>query len=167
MHQISVAAPSFLTTGPISEGILQVTLPPQYTSGEATPSHPIFKEEEEIVDVSDSKDDYKVFNQSLSPEILIGDLGQPLSAQVSHNQEAINIPDTMGIQRKPRLTLQELLESQPGGNALRMATQTRLPTPPPTQPLRSDLADHMRKREQKGKKVVERGKTHPSKEVEL
>ena len=118
MHQISVVALSFLTTGPILEGVLQVTLPLQYTSGEAAPFHPIIKEEEEeekeeeeIVDVSNSEDDHEVFNQPLSPEIPIGDLDQPLPAQVSHHQEVTNILDTMGIQRKSMSTLQELLKS--------------------------------------------------------
>ena len=72
----------------------------------------------------------------------------------------------MGIQHKPRSTLQKLLESQPGGNALRKAALTKLPTLPPTQPLRSDPVDHKRKREQKGKEVVEVSKDHPSQEVE-
>ena len=72
----------------------------------------------------------------------------------------------MGIQHKPRSTLQKLLESQPGANALRKAAQTKLPTLPPTQPLRSDPVDHKRKREQKGKEVVEVSKDHPSQEVE-
>ena len=110
MHQISVAASGFLTTGSIPEGVLQVTLPPQYTSGEATPSHLVIKEEE-IVNVSDSEDDYKVFNQPLSPKISIGDLGHLLPAQTSYHQEVTNMPDAMGIQRKLRPTLQELLES--------------------------------------------------------
>ena len=35
----------------------------------------------------------------------------------------------MGIQHKLRSTLQELLKSQPGGNALGKVAQTRLPTP--------------------------------------
>ena len=48
-------------------------------------------------------------------------------------------PEDMGIQHKPRSTLQELLESQPGENAPGMAAQTRLPTPPPPHP--SNLSD--------------------------
>ena len=71
----------------------------------------------------------------------------------------------MGIQRKARSTLQELLESQAGGNTPRNAAQTRLPTLPPNQPLRFDPANHKRKMEQKGKEVVEVGKSHPSQEV--
>ena len=62
--------------------------------------------------------------------------------------------------------LQELLESQLGRDAPDKATQTKLPTPPPTQTLRADLADHKRKREEKGKEVAEIGRTLPSHEVE-
>ena len=68
----------------------------------------------------------------------------------------------MGIQHKQRSTLKELLESQPGENVPGKVPQTRLPTPPLAQPLRLELADLKRKREQKGNKVVEGGKTHPS-----
>ena len=68
----------------------------------------------------------------------------------------------MGIQRKPMSTLQELLESQPEGNALRKVAQSKLPTPPPIELLRPNLIDHKRKMEQKGKEVVETGKCHPS-----
>ena len=47
LHQISVAVPGFLTTKPIPEGVPLATLQLQYTSGEATSSHLIIKEEEE------------------------------------------------------------------------------------------------------------------------
>lgn len=63
----------------------------------------------------DSKDEFEVFNLPLSLEASIDDLSPPFTAQSSHNQEAIEISDDIGIQRKPRATLQELLESQPEG----------------------------------------------------
>ena len=72
----------------------------------------------------------------------------------------------MGIQRKQRSTLQELLESQPRGHTPRKVAQSKLPTSPPTQSLRVDLVDHKRKREENGKEVVEAGRTHPSQEIE-
>ena len=56
----------------------------------------------------------------------------------------------MGIQRKPRFTLQELLESQPGGNVPGKAAQTRLLTLPPTQPLRLEPADLKKKKGAEG-----------------
>jgi len=92
LHQIRVAAPGFLTTDLIPEGVLEVTLPPQYTTGEATPSHPAIKEEEEkeeeeeVVDFSDSEDNFKVFNRPQSPEVLIGDFSYLPSAEVSQTQ---------------------------------------------------------------------------------
>ena len=60
----------------------KVTFPFQHTPGEATSSQPSNKEEDEeegrqkeVVDVSDSDDLYKFFNQPLSLETSTGDLG--------------------------------------------------------------------------------------------
>ena len=116
LHRINVATPGFLiiglvpkgtlTTTPIPEGIPKVALPPQHTIEEATSSHlAITKEEEkeeEMVEVSDSEDEFEVFNQPLSPEASTGDLDHPFTS----------ILDEKGIQHKPRSILQELLESQ-------------------------------------------------------
>ena len=87
LHQISVAALGFLTIDPILRGVLKVTLPPQYTTREATSSHPAIKEEEEeeIVDVSNFEDDFEVFNLLSSSESPIGDLSPLPLAQVSHS----------------------------------------------------------------------------------
>ena len=74
MHQISVAVPGFLTIDPILKGIPKVTPQLQYTTEEATSSHPAIKEEEEeerkeeeekeeeVVEVSDSEDELAIFN---------------------------------------------------------------------------------------------------------
>ena len=51
------------------------------------------QEEEGFVDLTESTDDFEVFNQPSPPK---------------------NVPEEMGIQRKPQRSLQELLESQPG-----------------------------------------------------
>ena len=67
----------------------------------------------------------------------------------------------MGIRKKPRSTLQELLESKLGRDAPTKALLTRLLTPSRTQPLRANPADQKRKREDKGKKVTEGGKNQP------
>ena len=142
LHRISVAVPSLLTTGsilegifttdPIPEGIPKVALSFQHAAEEeATSSQPLTKGEEGIVEVSNSKDDFEVFNQPSLPEIPFGDLGHPLPAQTSQAQRDFPLPKDMGIQRKPRSTLQKLLESQPGGKAPGKVTQTRLPTPLP------------------------------------
>lgn len=49
---------------------------------------------------------------------------------------------------------------------LERVAQNKPPTPPSTQGQCPDLTDHKRKREQKGKEVMEGGKDHLSKDVE-
>jgi len=57
-----------LTIEPIPEGIPKVALPFQRVAEEeATPSQPTIEEGEEVVEVSDSEDDFEVFNRPLSP----------------------------------------------------------------------------------------------------
>ena len=58
------------------------------------------------------------------------------------------------------------MESQPGRDAPEKAAQTKLPTPPPIQPLWVDPVDHKRKREENGKEVAKIGRAHPFYEVE-
>ena len=86
------------------------------------------------MEVFNSKDKFDIFNEIFSPETFPGDLGSPSSTQPDPFQESTDMSVDMGIQRKQRSTLQKLLESQPGKDALGKAPQTRLPTPPPTQP---------------------------------
>ena len=133
LQRISVVTPGFLITGPISEGTLatglilegipKVSLPPQHTAEEGTSFHlAITKEEEEreeVVEVSNFEDEFNVFNQILSSKALPSDLSSASSAQFNFHQEEVNTSDEMGIQRKQRSTLQELLESQPRGHAPR------------------------------------------------
>ena len=114
-----IKAEGTFTTNPIPEGIPKVALPPQYKVEKATSSHPATtkEEEEEIVEVSDSEDKFDVFNQPLSSKASTGDLRLPFPSQSSHHRGFIFMLDDMGIQRKQRSTLQELLESQPGRDA--------------------------------------------------
>ena len=69
----------------------------------------------------------------------------------------------------------ELIKDQPGRGALGKSTQPKLPPPPPKSPLpppqpslpsRPEPADPKRKREQKGKDVVETGRSRPTCEDE-
>ena len=63
----------------------------------ATSSHPAYteeEEEEEVVGVSDSEDEFEVFNQALSPETSTFDLGHP-SFNLGHPFTLII--DEMGI----------------------------------------------------------------------
>ena len=124
-----------LATKPIPEGIPKVASPPQQTTGVATSSHLTNTKEEEVVEVSDSEDEFEVFNQALYPETLTPDLGHP-SFDLGHPFTLII--DKMGIQRKPRFNLLDLIKSQPGMDALRKATLTKPPTPPHV-PCPSDL----------------------------
>ena len=88
-----------------------------------------------MVEVVDSEDEFEVFNQALSPETSVPNLGPPFSP----------IIDEMGIQRKPRSSPLDLIESQPRRDALGKATHTKPPTPPPALP--SQTADLKKKRE--------------------
>ena len=106
------------------------------------------------MDLTLTIDDYEVFNQS-SP--------------------SPNIPEDMGIQRKPQRSLQELLESQPGRGEAGKPAQPKLPSPPPKSPLhapqppppsRTEKPDSKRGRKPKGKEVIEIRRPHPSIEEE-
>ena len=84
LHQISVVVLGFLTVDPIPEGIPKIALTSQRViKKEATSSQSSTKEEEGIVEVSNSKDDFEVFNQPLSPETPSGYLDHPPLAQAS------------------------------------------------------------------------------------
>ena len=79
LQQIDVVVPSFLNPGPGLRSVLKVEPIFQYkVEDAATPSQPATTEEEEkeergVVEVSDSKDNFKVFNQPQSPEEFTGD----------------------------------------------------------------------------------------------
>ena len=112
------------------------------------------EEEEGFVDLTESTDEFEVFNQPSPPK---------------------NMSEEMGIQRKPQRSLQELLESQPGRGEAEKYSQPKLPPPPPRSPLRTpqpilasrtEQVDPKKRREQKGKEVMEIGRPHPSNEEE-
>ena len=113
LHQISVAALGFLTINLILGGVLEVILPPHYTTREAIFSHLAIKEEkeEEIVDILDSEYDFEVFNLLSSSESPVGDLSLLPLAQVSHSQEDPTISDAMAIQHGTKSSLWDLIES--------------------------------------------------------
>ena len=82
----------------------------------------------------------------------------------------------MSIQRKAKKGLMELIESQPGKDVPAKSTQPKLPPPPPKSPFlppqpslpsRPEPVDPKRKREQKGKDVVEAGKSRSVHEDEI
>ena len=106
------------------------------------------------MDLTLSTDDYEVFDQ-LSP--------------------SQNVPEDMGIQRKPQHNLQELLESQPGRGEAGKPTQPKLPPPPPKSPPRAsqppppsriEQTNPKRRKESKGKEAMEPGRPRSSSEEE-
>ena len=106
------------------------------------------------MDLTSATDDYEVFNQSSSSP---------------------NTLEDMSIQRKPQRSLQELLESQLGKGEAGKSAQPKLPPPPPKSPLRApqpppssktEQPNPKRRREPKGKEVIEIGRTRPSSEEE-
>ena len=167
LHRISVAYEGFV----VPQGVPLPVYPqraedlPVASLAEVAPSSPLtsqVEEEEEaergegsFVDPSSATDDYEIFNSPI-----------PLP----------NIPEDMGIQRKPQRSLQELLESQPGRGEVGRSTQPKLPPPPPKSPPRAprpappprvEQPDPKRRREPKGKEIVETGRTRSSSEEEI
>ena len=124
-------------------------------------SSPVLQEEEEgkeeqgeqgFVNLTEFVDEFEVFNQPPSPK---------------------SLPEEMGIQRKPQKSLLELIENQLGNGGPGKSAQPKLPppppkspphAPPPTLPSRVEQVDPKRRREQKGKDVVETRRLHPTSE---
>ena len=132
---------------------------------EATPSQPAIKEEEQMVEVLDSKENFEVFNQPQSLEIPAGDFSHLPPTQVSNLQETSSVPNAMVLQHKTKTSLLDLLEFHAGGNVPKTVIQTKPSTLPFTQIPQLDLADKKRKRDQKGKEAVEKGKGLPTREA--
>ena len=163
LHRINVAALGFLIFDLILEGILTTTsILKGVSKVKASTYHPINKEkkeekekeEGEVFEVSNSKNKFEVFNQPLSP------------VKESHAQEASPILDNMGIQQKSRTCLLDVMESASRSKVPEKNAQAKLPPPPPTQPLRVDLAGHKRKRDQRNQDLREGGKGPLPKDVE-
>ena len=125
LHYISVAYEGFV----VPEGIplpkyspLSQPLPVATLATGVTSLPPILQveekeeakqEEEGFMDLTESTDDFEVFNQLSPPK---------------------NVPEEMGIQRKPQRSLQELLENQSGKGEVGKPSQPKLPPPPPKSP---------------------------------
>ena len=83
LHLINVVMPSFLNPGSRPQGVLKVEPILQYKAeDEATPSQPTVKgeEEEKVVKVLDSEDNFEVFNRPESPEASTSDFSHLPSA---------------------------------------------------------------------------------------
>ena len=123
---------------PIPEGIPKVgASSSQQFTGIATSSCTRNLEEEEVVEVTDSEDEFEVLNKDLSPETSVTNLSPHFSP----------IIDEMGNQRKPKSSLLEWIENQSGRDAPGKTIRSKSPTPPPTLPP-PQPANLKRKREQ-------------------
>ena len=124
LHRINVAYEGFVvlegvplpTSTPFTQPLPVTTL----SAGVPSPS-PILQGGEEqrekgFVDLTESTNEFEVFNQPSSPK---------------------NLLDKMGIQRKPQKSLLELIENQPGKGEPGKSTQSRLPPPLPRSPPRA------------------------------
>ena len=101
LHRISVAYEGFVVpegilipeSKPFTQPLLVATLLAGISSPLPVPQEEEEREEEDFVDLTDSLDEFEVFNQPSSPK---------------------SLPKEMGIQRKPQKSLMELIEDQPG-----------------------------------------------------
>ena len=119
-----------------------------------------------MVDVSDSEDDFEVFNQPQSPEEFTNDFSHLPPVEVTLSQGDLPIPKAMGKQCKPKVGLLDVMESQFRSKVPEKTTRAKLPPPPSSLPPQLDLADHKRKMDQRGPEAVERGKGPLPKEAE-
>ena len=164
LHHISVAYEGFVVPKGISipEGTpFTQPLPVATLSIGISPSPPVPQEEEEgeeereekgFVDLIDSLDEFEVFNQPPSPN---------------------SLPEEMGIQRKLQKNMMELINDQSGRRGPGKSAQPKLPPPLPKSPSpapqpflpsKTEQVDQKRKREQKGKDVMETGRSRPTHE---
>ena len=144
LQQINIAIPGFFVGTPL-ESTQPVELPFQrIAEEEATSSLLVPEVTTKVVEVSDSEEDFKVFNQPLSSEPIDANFSHLPPAQVSNIQEAPSIPNAMVLQCKAKTSL---LESHVEGIVPEVAIQTKPPTSLPTQTSKPDLANKKRKRD--------------------
>ena len=121
LHRISVAYEGFVVPKgiPIPESTpFTQPLPVATLSTGISLPLPVIQEKEEgeeegFVDLTDSLDEFEVFNQPLSPK---------------------SLPEEMNIQRKPQKSLMELIEDQPRRGGPGKSAQPKLSPPLPKSP---------------------------------
>ena len=143
-------------------------LPVQPIAEEGATSLSSAREEKvvKIINVTDSEEEFKVFDQpdlTESPSTTSKFLP---SAQISADQEIADIPKTMVLQRRKDTSLLKFLESHAGGSTPEVAIQPRPPTPLPTHTFPSEQPEKKRKRDRKGKEITEEGEVVPSKDYQ-
>jgi len=158
--------PGFLIGLPPA-GTQPIELPSQRSIEEvATFSHLVLEEAVKVVEVLDSEEDFEAFNQPQSPDSPGATFSHLPPAQVSDIQEPSDIPDAMVLQRKPKMSLLELLKSHAGRSMPEVAVQTRPSTPLPVHTPSFEPAEKKIKWDRRSKDVVEEGEVFPFKELE-
>ena len=96
--------------------------------------------------LSESSEEFKVFNQPPSSEDISADID-------SQQQVDITTFDEMGIQRKNQRSLMDLIESQPERDALGKFAQPKLPPPPPKE-MHWEILSYSQRRDPESCKVA-------------
>ena len=182
-HRICVAVKGFLLPegASIPEGVPLVS--PSSSRPVVEERDEKAKKKEKVIKLGSSKDEFEVFNQAQSSESPFGDLSDLNCTEADFLFSETPFEEDMGIQRKQKISLLDLIESQLGKETQGRAAQSKPPSPsqsklPPTSsklpspPLRPTLSprtepsDPKRKRESKGKEVIKIEKSHPIPEDE-
>lgn len=120
LKQIHVVVPAFLTSPP-PEGSHHAVLPVHHIVEDKATSPSSSQEEEtiKIIEMVDSEGDFEVFDRT-DPIDSPSTTSRPLPfAQISTNQEMIDIPKVVVLKHRKDTNLLELLESHTGGPHLR------------------------------------------------
>ena len=87
------------------------------------------KKEEEVVELGLSEDKFEVFNRAQSSKGPFGDLGDQNCIEADFSFSETPLEEDMGIQRKQKSSLLDLIESQPGRETQGRAAQSKPPSP--------------------------------------
>ena len=128
LHRITIAEHSFLLPEG-SSAQRSATLAGSSSSQQAIETEEVGAEgEEQAVELGQSKDEFGVFDQFDLSEDPFGDLGNPSLTEADLQGTSSQVK--MGFKRKPPTSLLDLIEGQPGKEALGKS-QPKPPLPPP------------------------------------
>ena len=87
------------------------------------------EKEEEVAELGLSEDEFEVFNRAQSSKGPFGDLGNPNCIEADFSFSETPLEEDMGIQRKQKSSLLDLIESQPGRETQGRVAQSKPPSP--------------------------------------
>ena len=132
LHRITVAKHGFLLLeGSSTQG--GATLASSSSSQQAVETEEVRAEgEEQVIELGQFEDEFGVFDQFDPSEDPSGDLGDPSLSET--NLQGTSSQAEMGFKRKPPTNLLDLIEGQPGKDALGKSQPKPPPPPPKSQP---------------------------------